>query len=134
MELICKECGTELDYINNRVECCTDIYKCSNCGLEFNGEKTLELGFHSYYYKVDNKDSVRVEQLLNENNISYTRYSDPLKAVCDEEVKRLSQELEENALNDEQASIVSERIFNAQQDLLNYNVFIDIFESYNKER
>lgn len=132
MELICKECGNELK-VTDKIEGYDNIYECSSCGHP-NGEKTLELGFHSYYYKVDNKDSVRVEQLLNENNISYTRYSDPLKAVCDEEVKRLSQELEENALNDEQASIVSERIFNTQQDLLNYNVFIDIFESYNKER
>lgn len=41
------------------------------------------------YYRIDEEHAELMEELLEENKISYDKFDNPLKALCDEELKKL---------------------------------------------
>lgn len=82
------------------------------------------------YFKMNEEKAEVVEQYLIDNNIEYTRYSNALKALCDEEVERMREEYLQIELTEEQAEQLSETIFNTEMDLLNYDTFLELTDRF----
>lgn len=129
---ICKECNNELletDKIPGY-----DLYECSSCGYPndniYEEEGEIEMK-NNIYFKISNGEkAAEVEQYLIENEIEYNMYTDPLKALCDEEVRRMREEYIQIELTDEQASELSEALFDTEMELLNYDTFLDITDRF----
>lgn len=86
---------------------------------------------NNIYFKINNGEkAAEVEQYLIDNNIDYNAYTDPLKALCDEEVRRLREEYIQVELTEEQAMQLSETIFDTEMELLNYDAFLEITDRF----
>lgn len=92
------------------------------------------------YFKIKNSDVQNVEDLLYENKIEYIKYNNILKAVCDEEAKRMLEELKEDYERNQKQSIsnslldhvepLSDKLFENDNDILDYFYSREVFEDY----
>lgn len=127
---LCKECGNELlesDKIPDY-----NLYECNSCKypngeLDYKGEKEMK---NNVYFKINEEKAESVEQLLIEKEIEYTRYTNALKALCDEEVERMREEYLQIELTEQQAQQLSETIFDTEMELLNYDTFLELTDRF----